>query len=298
MLEKRRFVRFDSSVNVHYQILEEGQQIREASSRDISAGGIRIIIKEKIPMGTQLEMEIILPNEKRTIQLVGEVVWQQESDTGDVEVFDTGIKFVKISSSNILKITSYIINSLKKNIESERKTISDCLAKKLTLPRFLTKEIRLPGDNSQTMSVPDFLVREIRVPGDKTIYVQIKAGISLHYKLLDGTEEGGKSLSQYISGGDVWFLLERELLVDTMLKLKIELINQPLPIVIIGKVVVSNSTERCSDNEIKTFYETNVKYVSISPEDKKKIIRYIYSCHSDYIMLGKEPPPDWKKPQM
>jgi c-di-GMP-binding flagellar brake protein YcgR len=79
-MERRRYARLDIAVSVSYSILNDvinaHQQITEALSSDISAGGLRMMTPSSLDNGSQLELEIFVGEEKIPIRANAEVVWQ------------------------------------------------------------------------------------------------------------------------------------------------------------------------------------------------------------------------------
>jgi hypothetical protein len=79
MIEKRRFVRFDVSLPIKWRkITDDSDDMIESKSKNISAGGLCLIIKEKeIYDGDILELQIELPTGE-TFYLEGQVIWVSE----------------------------------------------------------------------------------------------------------------------------------------------------------------------------------------------------------------------------
>lgn len=106
--ERRKFVRLDARVRVKYRVLKKGRT-QESFTKDLSGGGIRLSINEKLAVATPLALEIKIPGEARPILAEGRAVWSREvSDEGKTGRFDTGIAFTKIDSMNQGKILKYV----------------------------------------------------------------------------------------------------------------------------------------------------------------------------------------------
>ncbi len=287
MRERRRYIRLDASLVVRYKILHGKLSEDQTLSKNISSGGICVPLKERIPTGVHLDMEINLPTEKQPIKLIGEVVWQKEipNERGGL---DTGIRYVKINILDRQKITNYILTRLKIKYGEDKQKLLSLPPKKNRLIDILTQEIRLPGDKSKKITLPSFLIKEIKIPGDKTRYAWIESYVKLKYKIADQEIEG-KSLSQYISGEGMLILLDKKLPLGVQLELQIELPDSSQPIVATGKIVASQGGIRCSDKEVKVYYDTFIRFTKILPEDRKRIIRYVYSCRLDYIKMIRPP---------
>ena len=84
--ERRKFARLDIALSVSYVVKNsagEVTEMAEAMSRDISAGGIRLMTPSPLKNGDQLEIEIgIEGQDQAPVRAQCEVVWQNKiSDT-------------------------------------------------------------------------------------------------------------------------------------------------------------------------------------------------------------------------
>ena len=107
MEERRKFMRFSTSVDVKYKSPEraiEGSSL----SRDFSREGIGFTGNRGIPSGTHLELEINIPGEIAPIFATGEVAWVKESSKGGE--FDIGVKLVKMDSFDRSRLLEYAYN--------------------------------------------------------------------------------------------------------------------------------------------------------------------------------------------
>jgi hypothetical protein len=100
--EKRRSVRTPVTVPVRYRVNGEGSALQKSlmvgHSKDISVSGLRLAVEEHHPIGTELELEIVLPRAldlHTSARVIGEVVgvedWRVD---GVVTQFDR-ISFVE-----------------------------------------------------------------------------------------------------------------------------------------------------------------------------------------------------------
>jgi hypothetical protein len=100
--EKRRSVRTPVTVPVRYRVNGEGSTLHKSSvvghSKDISVSGLRLAVKEHHPIGTELELEIVLPRAldlHTSARVIGKVVGVEEWRVdGVVNRFDR-ISFVE-----------------------------------------------------------------------------------------------------------------------------------------------------------------------------------------------------------
>ena len=64
--------------------------------KDVSVGGVCIFCPEK-PVADENFSLLLNPSEKQSIEVIGERVWSDTSETGCGTVFGMGIKFIYIS---------------------------------------------------------------------------------------------------------------------------------------------------------------------------------------------------------
>jgi len=106
--EKREFPRLSFNVELKYKALNSpSPNPQKAVHKNISAGGLCIMILEEVKIGTLLNLEIFLPNEDRPIIAKGKVVWVEEltiSSTENYVSYDCGVEFVDMSPQDIESI--------------------------------------------------------------------------------------------------------------------------------------------------------------------------------------------------
>lgn len=282
-------MRLDSTIAVDYHV-DTGQStpnIGNTVTKNISAGGVRIVLKEKLSMNSIVNLTITLPDDQKAIKIVGQVAWQQNNTEGTI---DTGIKYIQIDPKDIQRITDYVLRCLSRRLTETQQKIA--VSKKAMM--FLYKEIRVPGDKSQEIKAPDFLIDEVNIPGDKVRYAKISSSIALRYKIISGNKkEEGASFSQYVSGRGVWFLTDKEIHVGESLEIRIDLPDSGIPVIAVGTVSSAKLQTRLDDQKESTYYEIGLQFKNISITDRKRVIRYVYNCKTDYMMIGRVPPPGW-----
>lgn len=124
-IERREFLRVEDIVQISYsRSLVQPPQQKQAQRKDISGGGIRIISKEELPVGTILDIKMELPDifQPTIIKCKGRVVWCQKME-GDVEEYNVGIAYVNIPEQDRKKIINYVFGKhrMQKLIEKHKK---------------------------------------------------------------------------------------------------------------------------------------------------------------------------------
>lgn len=284
--ERRKFARLGSQVQIRFAVVGANESTHEGLSKNIGSGGLCISFDKQFAVGTRLRLEISLPNQNEPLTVSGVVAWQAESQPGS-NTYDTGIQYMDISFQDMNRLTNYLLCALQKRINDAKKT------DKITLTEILTKEIRIPGDTSQSIQSPDFLIEEFNMPGDRIRYCRVSASVKVHYKLSDiaGAAEF-QSISQFLSGSDVWLLLDRAIEVGTKMFVRIDLPGQDQ----ISSHVEVVTCRRISFREVgydMSCFEAMLRYTDISFVDRKRIIRYVYSFQKGIVALKKAEPPRW-----
>lgn len=101
----RQWVRLPADWYVKY-VLADGQGPEAlARIRDISAGGLRLLTRERIPAGTALRLKINVPPILRTVPAVGRVVRVQTVDAG---VFEWGVVLEQMAEMDRAELSQQI----------------------------------------------------------------------------------------------------------------------------------------------------------------------------------------------
>lgn len=111
--DKRKFPRLSVNVEVNYVVAgEEAPEYFTTASKNLSTGGVCIVVFEKMDTGTLLDLRFSVPELNKFIIAKGRVVWIRElsiqgktTDAG----FEAGIEFVTISEEDRRKIEEFVI---------------------------------------------------------------------------------------------------------------------------------------------------------------------------------------------
>ncbi len=109
MEDKRKFVRFGISLDIKYKVPHRSIE-GLAQGRDLSREGIGCYLGERLPVGVMVRLEINIPVEIIPIFTRGEVVWCKESDAGKGANFNSGMKIIKMDSSDKSRLLEYGYN--------------------------------------------------------------------------------------------------------------------------------------------------------------------------------------------
>jgi c-di-GMP-binding flagellar brake protein YcgR len=109
--ESRRFPRMMVSVDIEYNVLKKESSEREkAVTRDISAGGICLIVYEKVDIGSILDLKIHFDDTSEPLDVRGKVVWSSHFTVGPDgrDRYDLGIEFTEVADADREKISQYL----------------------------------------------------------------------------------------------------------------------------------------------------------------------------------------------
>ena len=112
--ERRKFVRLKAIVEVKYVVIGKPGQMK-VFSKNVSAGGLCILMEERLDKDTPLQLHIKIPDLKEPIRALGRVVWQQESDQPGK--LNTGVEFVGISDFDRFNINRYVMGNIEQKPE-------------------------------------------------------------------------------------------------------------------------------------------------------------------------------------
>ena len=104
--ELRKYNRISRSLRVDYQIGIDIPRL-DCRAKDISEGGMRLNLNQRLALGTFLKLYIYFQDAKEPVLIWGKVVGSRESPSMEYP-FDTGIQFDFIDDSLRSKIQSYM----------------------------------------------------------------------------------------------------------------------------------------------------------------------------------------------
>lgn len=106
-IDRRRFIRVEFPFTIH--IYYSKKLAISAYTEDISEGGVKVTIKEALPLGAVVELELYVRQQPITCK--GKVIWlkQRSSDYFEDEKFyDTGIEFQHLAKDDQEVIGSHV----------------------------------------------------------------------------------------------------------------------------------------------------------------------------------------------
>jgi c-di-GMP-binding flagellar brake protein YcgR len=115
--EKRKFRRLSFDVELRYKVLNPpSPQSLKSRVKNISTGGLCIMILEKVKIGTPLKLEISLPHEDKLIVAKGKVAWIEKLtiiSTESYVSYDCGVEFVDVNPQDRESINRHIMFNIR-----------------------------------------------------------------------------------------------------------------------------------------------------------------------------------------
>ncbi len=125
MKERRRFMRFNVTVEVEYIVPGNGTPIEGISiTRDLSREGMQIAINNKLLPGTELEIKLKIPGSDAPIYAKGSIVWIRKAKEESEAI--AGVKITNVSSFDRNRILDHVYKEwvdqqLAKNLQPKNK---------------------------------------------------------------------------------------------------------------------------------------------------------------------------------
>ncbi len=119
--QKREYFRVDADLSVSYWTIDEANPVASsvASSVNISGGGIRLPVTQKLPEGARVGFEIIIDEPAVVIEGVGEVVAYYGNGDGLAAAF----KFIGLEEEDQDAIVSFCLAEQRKQLRLKVKVI-------------------------------------------------------------------------------------------------------------------------------------------------------------------------------
>jgi len=112
-VNRRHYPRFTRSLEVAYSIIKKrAAEIAGGKTVDISEGGVRLLLAEKLPLGACVTLKIALPGSLPEAEMLGNVVWTEDAadaaDPTGKRFFYSGIKFSSTKDPASLNFINFI----------------------------------------------------------------------------------------------------------------------------------------------------------------------------------------------
>ena len=116
MKEPRRFVRVPAQLPIAYRALPSPAMV-QSTTCDLAGSGFCLLVQEPLARGTQVQIELRLPERERPVLATGEVMWcERHRITGKSEsreLAKAGVRFLHVDPRDHDAILQYVAAHLK-----------------------------------------------------------------------------------------------------------------------------------------------------------------------------------------
>ena len=100
VLERRRFIRFNTPMELEYKSLTLNPIFGKSLAKDLSREGMRVAVKHPIAVGTTLELSLSVPGDNLPVFATGKVAW--------ADGLEAGLKLTKISQKDRARVLEHV----------------------------------------------------------------------------------------------------------------------------------------------------------------------------------------------
>ena len=110
--ERRSFVRLNISIDVSYSLLDGKDNKQSATSKDIGAGGVSLLVNTQLNKGDVIKLDFLLPEFPPQIYATGQIAWVRplNREGGGKARFEVGVKFLDILPRDKERINKYVFS--------------------------------------------------------------------------------------------------------------------------------------------------------------------------------------------
>lgn len=110
--DRRLHARFDKELEVEYSV-EKRPHLKNGSTVNLSNGGAKLLLDEKLPVGAIMDMKLHIPERRQTVEVEAEVVWTKDverKDPAGKRYFHSGLKFIALKEPSGTNLSQYLIH--------------------------------------------------------------------------------------------------------------------------------------------------------------------------------------------
>ncbi len=100
MTDRRKYMRFNTPLDMEYRTLTHNPIFGKALARDLSKEGVRFGLKQDIPIGTSVEISMNVPGDNLPVFATGKVAW--------ADGLEAGVRLTKISPADRARVLEYV----------------------------------------------------------------------------------------------------------------------------------------------------------------------------------------------
>jgi len=107
MINRRGYVRVPKRAQISYKIIPSSK-IETYVAKDISQSGIRLLVHNPIPKGSDLKIRLALYEIPFSFEAVVKVVWSKALPSYEGEEYEVGVSFIDIPPDAVTHLINYI----------------------------------------------------------------------------------------------------------------------------------------------------------------------------------------------
>ena len=118
MTERRKFLRFDTTLNALCESVSDSGASSSAV-KNISKDGALLILAKQLTEGSELKLSMDVPGDNVPIFASCEVAWQRSDGYGP-GTYETGVKFTKLENADKGRLLEYIYTQWLRFLDNSR----------------------------------------------------------------------------------------------------------------------------------------------------------------------------------
>jgi c-di-GMP-binding flagellar brake protein YcgR len=108
--ERRKFKRFDAFMSVRFRVEDPDESNGVCLSNDLSRDGMKLTANSKFTKGSLVNLEIDIPDDPKTVNTTGEIVWSRKLKGSDND-YEIGIRFLMMDPVDKFRVLDYAYNN-------------------------------------------------------------------------------------------------------------------------------------------------------------------------------------------
>ena len=100
MTERRKYLRFNTPLDVQYKTLTLNPIFGKTLAKDLSREGLRISVKDKVAVGTALEISLNVPGDNLPVFATGKIAW--------ADGLEAGVRLTKMNQTDRMRVLEYV----------------------------------------------------------------------------------------------------------------------------------------------------------------------------------------------
>jgi PilZ domain len=80
------------------------------NTQNISLGGMRVYTDEDFPLGTKLDIDVLMPDQT-ALRCWATVVWKAELEPGGPARYDVGLRFTDLAADDVQRLAAVLVRT-------------------------------------------------------------------------------------------------------------------------------------------------------------------------------------------